>query len=190
MMSTFYLAETEVVKDVMAGKLTERQKRFIDFYIETGNATEAARKAGYKKPNPQGSENLAKPSIKAAIDARLKEIEDARVADAREVMRFLTSALRGEIKEEVVVVEGLGEGGGSAATIVKKQISAHDRLDAAKQLAKRYSLEDKEFLDLQKEKLKAEIIKIRAGTKEDIGTEYQDDGLLEALNKKAEDVWK
>lgn len=141
----------------MANGLTVKQQRFVDFYIETGNATEAARKAGYKKPNPQGSENLAKPSIKAAIDARLKEIEDARVADAREVMIFLTSALRGELKEEVVVVEGLGEGV-SSARILQKQIGAHDRLDAAKQLAKRYGLDgDGELLKLQKEKLKAEV---------------------------------
>lgn len=141
----------------MANGLTVKQQRFVDFYIETGNATGAARKAGYKKPNPQGSENLAKPSIKAAIDARLKEIEDARVADAREVMIFLTSALRGELKEEVVVVEGEGEGV-SSARILQKQIGAHDRLDAAKQLAKRYGLDgDGELLKLQKEKLKAEV---------------------------------
>ena len=141
----------------MANGLTVKQQRFVDFYIETGNATEAARKAGYKKPNPQGSENLAKPSIKAAIDARQKEIEDARVADAREVMIFLTSALRGELKEEVVVVEGLGEGV-SAARTLQKQIGARDRLEAAKQLAKRYGLDgDGELLKLQKEKLKAEV---------------------------------
>ena len=28
--------------------LTEMQKRFIDYYIETANATEACKKAGYK----------------------------------------------------------------------------------------------------------------------------------------------
>ena len=47
--------------------LTEKQQRFVDYYIETGNATEAARRAGYKKPNPSGSENLAKPSVKTSL---------------------------------------------------------------------------------------------------------------------------
>lgn len=28
--------------------LTEMQKRFVDYYIETANATEACKKAGYK----------------------------------------------------------------------------------------------------------------------------------------------
>ena len=39
---------------------------------------------------------LRKPQVKAAIDARLKELEDKRIAKADEVMQFLTSALRGE----------------------------------------------------------------------------------------------
>ena len=31
--------------------LTEMQKRFIDYYIETANATEACKMAGYKGKN-------------------------------------------------------------------------------------------------------------------------------------------
>ena len=30
-------------------KLTEKQKRFIDYYIETANATESAKRAGYSE---------------------------------------------------------------------------------------------------------------------------------------------
>lgn len=30
-------------------KLTEKQKKFADYYIELGNATQAAIKAGYSK---------------------------------------------------------------------------------------------------------------------------------------------
>ena len=42
--------------------LTEMQKRFIDYYIETANATEACKKAGYKGKNLNriGSQNLSK----------------------------------------------------------------------------------------------------------------------------------
>lgn len=57
----------------------------------------------------------------------------------------------------MVVVEGLGEGV-SAARTLQKQIGARDRLEAAKQLAKRHGLDgDGELLKLQKEKLKAEV---------------------------------
>ena len=62
--------------------LTEKQKRFADYYIETGNMTEAAIKAGYSKKTARviGQENLLKPAIKNYINERLKELEEKRVA--------------------------------------------------------------------------------------------------------------
>ena len=88
-------------------KLTEKQKRFVDYYIETGNQTEAARRAGYKQPQTQGAQTLGKLSVKAAIDARLKELEDKRIAKADEVMQFLTSTLRGDAKEQKLRLQKL-----------------------------------------------------------------------------------
>lgn len=122
--------------------LTVKQRRFVDAYIETGNAAEAARRAGYKSRNADvmGRENLRKPTVRKVLEARLKELEDAQIADAKEVMQFLTASMRGETQEEVVVVEGDGKGY-SSSRIIKKQLSAHDRLDAAKQLAKRFGLD-------------------------------------------------
>ena len=144
-------------------KLTEKQRRFVDYYVETGNASEAARRAGYaeKAAYRTGAENLRKPQVKAAIDARLKEFEDKRIAKADEVMQFLTSTLRGEVKEERVVVEGTGEGR-SDARIIKVQVSARDRLDAAKSLLKRYPMQ----LDAKEQKLKLQKLEneIRAAT--------------------------
>lgn len=140
-------------------KLTEKQRRFIDYYIETGNASEAARRAGYSKKiaNRIGTENLSKPVIKAAIDARLKELEDKRIAKADEVLEFLTSTLRGELKEEQVVVEGQGEGV-SRARIVEVKASTKDRLEAAKSLLKRYPMQlDAKEQKLRLQKLEAEI---------------------------------
>ena len=128
--------------------LTVKQRRFVDAYIETGNAAEAARRAGYKSRNADvmGRENLRKPTVRKVLEARLKEIEDNRIAKAKEVMEFLTSSMRGEIKEEVVVVEGVGDGC-SAARIIEKQIGANDRIKAAVQLAKRYGLNKPEDAD-------------------------------------------
>ena len=119
--------------------MTERQKRFVDYYIQTGNATEAARKAGYKKPDVQGSQNLGKVSVKEAIDKRMAKLESKRIADAEEVLSYLTAAMRGEISEEVIVVEGVGNGE-SSARVETKQLSAKDRNKAAELLAKRYGL--------------------------------------------------
>ena len=127
--------------------LTVKQRRFVDAYIETGNAAEAARRAGYKSRNADvmGRENLRKPTVRKVLEARLKEIEDKRIAKAKEVMEFLTSSMRGEIKEEAVV-EGVGDGC-SAARIIEKQIGANDRIKAAVQLAKRYGLDRPEDAD-------------------------------------------
>lgn len=144
-------------------KLTEKQRRFVDYYVETGNASEAARRAGYSEKTAGwiGQENLQKPTIKAAVDARLKELEDKRIAKADEVMKFLTSTLRGEVKEERVVVEGTGDGR-SDARIITVQVSARDRLEAAKSLLKRYPMQ----LDAKAQKLKLQKLEneIRAAT--------------------------
>lgn len=128
--------------------LTVKQQRFVDAYIETGNAAEAARRAGYKSRNADvmGRENLRKHTVRKVLEARLKEIEDKRIAKAKEVMEFLTSSMRGEIKEEAVVVEGVGDGC-SVARIIEKQIGANDRIKAAVQLAKRYGLDRPEDVD-------------------------------------------
>lgn len=122
-------------------KLTIKQKAFADYYIELGNATEAAKKAGYsnKTAGVIGDENLKKPYIKSYIDERLKKIEDERIADAAEVLKYLTSVLRGESESEIVVVEGTGDGC-SEARHLSKTPDEKERLKAAELLAKRYGI--------------------------------------------------
>ena len=122
-------------------KLTEKQKRFCDEYLIDLNATQAAIRAGYSKKTAKiiGNENLTKPYLKNYIEQQLKKIEDKSIADATEVMKYLTSVMRNELKEEVVVIEGEGEGC-SSARIVKKDMSAKDRNKAAELLGKRYRL--------------------------------------------------
>lgn len=120
-------------------KLTPKQAAFVDAYIETGNASEAARRAGYsdKTAFRTGQENMQKPAIKQAIEARQAEIRSERTADITEVMEFLTSALRGEVTDENLVTEGCGDGI-SEARIIETRISSRDRLNAAQQLLKRF----------------------------------------------------
>ena len=49
----------------VALKLNARQKAFCEFYVASGNATEAAIKAGYSKRTARsiGQENLTKPAL-------------------------------------------------------------------------------------------------------------------------------
>ncbi|MED4255181.1 terminase small subunit [Priestia megaterium] len=77
-------------------KLTPKQQAFGDYYIETGNATQAAIKAGYSKKTARviGQENLLKPAIKKYIEKLNKQIESERIADMKEVKEFWTSMVR------------------------------------------------------------------------------------------------
>lgn len=110
-------------------KLTPKQKAFADEYLICGNATEAARKAGYnpKSARQIATENLAKPSISAYIAERQKQIEDSRIANIKEVLEFYSSVLRGEIKDQFDM-----------------DASLSDRLAAGRELMKRYEKADEQ----------------------------------------------
>lgn len=122
-------------------KLTLKQKKFADEYIISGNATDAAKKAGYSEKTAFtiATENLKKPYIKQYIDQRIKELDDKKIAKQEEVLQYLTSVLRGESKSAIVVVEGLGDGVSEART-VKKTPDEKERLKAAELLGKRYRI--------------------------------------------------
>lgn len=120
-------------------RLTIKQKRFADEYIISGNATEAAIKAGYSKKTATevGYENLTKPHIKKYINAHLADLESSKIATQEEVLQYLTSVVRGESLSEEIVVEGVGDGRSEARTMDKRP-SEKDRIKAAELLGKRY----------------------------------------------------
>ncbi|MDF2537984.1 MAG: terminase [Herbinix sp.] len=145
--------------------LSPKQKAFCDNYVKSGNATEAAIKAGYSKKTAKqiGAENLSKPYLRQYIDKRLADIESKRIADAKEVMEYLTSVMRGEQKDAFDM-----------------DASLQDRTKAAELIGKRYrifeTVKTKDELDIieQKqriEKLKAETKKLEPDNPEE-GTKY------------------
>ena len=121
--------------------MTESQKRFCDEYLVDCNATQAALRAGYSKKSAysQGQRLLKNDEIKTYIDEQLKKMHTETIADATEVMKYLTSVLRGESKAEVVVVEGYGDGC-SEARRMDKAPDEKERLKAAELLGKRYGI--------------------------------------------------
>jgi phage terminase small subunit len=106
-------------------QLNERQKAFADYYIETLNATEAAKRAGYSEKTAKviGAENLTKPYIQQYIQERLASKEKERIASQDEVLEFLTSVMRGEVKDQMDF-----------------DAPVKDRNKAAELLGKRYAL--------------------------------------------------
>lgn len=121
--------------------MTEKQKRFCDEYLIDLNATQAAIRAGYSERTAYrtGADNLIKPQVKEYISARMEEKEKELIADQDEVLKYLTSVLRGESQSEIVVVENVGDFR-SEARAMQKAPDEKERLKAAELLGKRYGL--------------------------------------------------
>lgn len=133
-------------------KLTLKQKKFADEYLISGNATDAAIKAGYAKRSARsiGQENLTKPDIKNYIAERRKEIESHKIMDAKEAMQLLASIARGETKETVIISTGTG------VFEKKKEADLKTRISAIKEILKRYPDKNDEEITAQIRKLKAD----------------------------------
>lgn len=104
--------------------LTPKQQAFADYYLECGNASEAARKAGYSAKTARyiGAENLTKPVISEYIAQRMAPKEAERIASADEVLQFYSDVMRGKVKDQF----------GLDAALT-------DRLNAGKELMKRHA---------------------------------------------------
>jgi phage terminase small subunit len=122
-------------------KLTAKQQRFCDEYLIDCNATQAAIRTGYseKTAYSQGQRLLKNVEVKTYIEQRMAEKEKNLIADQDEVLKYLTSVLRGESESEEIVIENIGDFTSEARTM-KKAPSEKDRLKAAELLGKRYSL--------------------------------------------------
>ena len=124
----------------MIALLNPKQEAFCLHYAKTGNATESYKKAGYKPKNDNSAganarRLLLNDKIKARISAISDEMASEKIADIREIHEFLTSVIRGDTTDEVVVVEGCGDGISEAR---KVNVSANNmaRIKAATELAK------------------------------------------------------
>lgn len=147
----------------MKHKMTAKQQKFVDQYIKFGNAKQAALEAGYspKTAKQMGVENLSKPYLKAAIDERMKAMEDDTIAKAAEVLEYFTTVLRGTARETVAVatMDGVEQ--------VDNPPSIKDRMSAGKELLKRYPADDR-MLGAQIKKLEAEADIMEAKAKREI----------------------
>lgn len=130
-------------------KLTHKQRLFADEYIKSGNAMQSAIKAGYSEKYAKSSsaKMLENVGIKSYIDAKMVEIESHKIADAKEVLQYLTRVLRGEETEEI---PDSVDGG-----TIKRPPLIKDRTAAAREIMKRYPLDDP-MVAAQLKKLQAE----------------------------------
>ena len=106
-------------------ELTPKQKAFADYYLETGNATEAARRAKYKCAEASGKDNIRNPTISAYIAERQSKVEASRLMTLEDIQAFRTRVIRGEEKDAFDM-----------------DVSVTDRLKAANDLEKALKIKE------------------------------------------------
>lgn len=117
--------------------MTARQKRFCEEFVKTGNATQSAKDAGYseKTAYSTGQRMLKNVEVQSYIHSLQDEIKNNNILDARQMQEVLTSIILKESEEEVIVVEGCGDGISEAVTKTKTA-SNQDRIRAIQLLAR------------------------------------------------------
>lgn len=109
--------------------MTPKQKAFADYYIQTGNATEAARRAGYSENNvgENAAKTLKTPKVAQYIAERMDQQDKSRVADANEVIEFYTAVMRGEVKDQFGLEASLSDRLKAGDSLMKRYAAAADR---------------------------------------------------------------
>lgn len=116
--------------------LNVRQDMFCLEYAKCGNATEAAKKAGYaeKTAYSQGQRLLKNVEVKNRLQELAALAEDAKIADIKEMQQKLTSIIRQETTEEVPMV--VSNGDWSEIQTINKTSSIKDIISAIDKLAR------------------------------------------------------
>ena len=122
--------QDQAIVDTKYG-LTQRQLDFCIAYVETGNASESARRAGYseKTCRYQGSTLLTQQNIKNKIyDLRHDETK-LKVATSMEVMDFFTRVMNGEVKDQFNLEASLADRLKAANELAKRTVDIDNRTD-------------------------------------------------------------
>jgi phage terminase small subunit len=160
--------------------LKGREALFVLHYIRLGEAYPAALEAGYadstakdsskwinpdilNSPNEKERKKF-KPAVYQAIQEEMAKLASPVIADAEEILSYLTSVMRKESEAEVLARDELG-----AERVIKKHPDEKEAMKAAELLGKRYGLWDK---------------------KQDAEQEVPDDGFLDAIRGEVAEVWQ
>ena len=117
--------------------MNARQRLFADEYLIDLNAEAAAIRAGYSPRYARGNAHklVANSFIKNYIADRMAEKDSELIADQDEVLKYLTSVLRGKSSSAVLARNFTG-----ADEVMEKPPDEKERLKAAELLGKRYGL--------------------------------------------------
>lgn len=133
-----------------ARKLTPKQRLFVDYYLQSFNASDAARKAGYSERTAyaMGWENLRKPEIQAEIQARLQEVH----MSAEEALKLLADIARGDVVQIMDVSSvGFNLDMSKAQRLGLTKLIKKVKQKTTTYLAKKESEEDREITEMEVE---------------------------------------
>lgn len=122
--------------------LSDKQVCFCLEYLKDFNASRAAISAGYSERSARSVANrmLTKDNrIREFIEKQKEKIEKSKIMDIQEIQERLTAIARGEVDEDVVVTENIGDFM-SKAKIMQKKMAGKEQVKALELLGKANSL--------------------------------------------------
>lgn len=115
--------------------------KFAEFYVETGNALDSARRAGFDNPMAAAKELRKKGSpAQELINDYIASVQSPRIMSSVEVLERLTSIGRGETIAHTPMIVSRGDGI-TEVEQVEVTPSIREQSDALKTLAKIYGLD-------------------------------------------------
>lgn len=109
-------------------KLNERQRRFVESYCgpAMGNASEAARQAGYRFPDVQGARLLVHVRVQAAILELSEKVRSAAILTVEQCKELLSRIAQDpavEPKDQISAIDKLLKSSG--AYLERREVTHH-----------------------------------------------------------------
>lgn len=116
--------------------MTDRQRLFAALFVKHGNGAQAAREAGYSRRSARQTAGklLADPEIQSHIRELMTDRENNAIAEAHEVLVFLTSVMRGQVSDSFGLDPSLSDRLRAADALMKRLAVTDAKSDTLKKL--------------------------------------------------------
>lgn len=118
-------------------RLSLKEHKFIDSFLVNGDASIAAKDAGFELKNESdsykkiGSRVLKRDYIYEELLFRLEELDKNTIADANEIMQYFTNVMRGDEKDQFGLDAPLSERTAAARELAKRLIDIPNKATEA-----------------------------------------------------------
>lgn len=115
-------------------RLTSKEARFIDAYMEHGNQRQAVIDAGYqtKAPGQYAQTILNNIYIAHEIEHRMEERHKQSEASGQEVMEFFAAVMRGEVKDQFQLEASLADRIKAGQEIARRTVDIANKIAGVK----------------------------------------------------------